>query len=75
MAYPGVAELLKRLRARDVRLALCTNKSGRVTGGMLAALGVGGAFDAVVSGDELPIASRTRGTCSTRSAARAARRR
>ncbi|MFS8099528.1 HAD-IA family hydrolase [Lentzea alba] len=53
-AYPGAEELLKRLRARGVRLALCTNKSGRITGGMLAALGLDEAFDAVVSGDELP---------------------
>ena len=52
--YPGAAELLKRLRARGIRLALCTNKSGRITGGMLKALGLGTAFDAVVSGDELP---------------------
>ncbi|MDT7783347.1 MAG: phosphoglycolate phosphatase, partial [Pseudonocardiales bacterium] len=53
-AYPGVEELLERLRARNIRLALCTNKSGRITGGMLKALGLGTAFDAVVSGDELP---------------------
>jgi phosphoglycolate phosphatase len=53
-AYPGAEELLKRLRARGVRLALCTNKSGRITGGMLRALGLDEAFDAVVSGDELP---------------------
>lgn len=52
--YPGVEELLKRLRSRGVRLALCTNKSGRITGGMLKALGLDTAFDAVVSGDELP---------------------
>lgn len=52
--YPGAAELLERLRARGIRLALCTNKSGRITGGMLTALGLGDAFDAVVSGDELP---------------------
>ncbi|GGU40742.1 HAD family hydrolase [Lentzea flava] len=54
VVYPGAAELLKRLRARGIRLALCTNKSGRITGGMLRALGLGEAFDAVVSGDELP---------------------
>ncbi|MEV6239718.1 HAD-IA family hydrolase [Lentzea sp. NPDC051838] len=53
-AYPGVEELLERLRDRGVRLALCTNKSGRITGGMLEALGLRAAFDAVVSGDELP---------------------
>lgn len=54
VVYPGVEELLKRLRARGVRLALCTNKSGRITGGMLRELELDGAFDAVVSGDELP---------------------
>jgi phosphoglycolate phosphatase len=53
-AYPGAEDLLQRLRARGVRLALCTNKSARITGGMLGALGLGEAFDAVVSGDELP---------------------
>ncbi|WP_346130296.1 HAD-IA family hydrolase [Lentzea roselyniae] len=54
VVHPGAEVLLKRLRARGVRLALCTNKSSRITGGMLRALGLDGAFDAVVSGDELP---------------------
>ncbi|WP_170166342.1 HAD family hydrolase [Lentzea atacamensis] len=75
VVHPGAEVLLKRLRARGVRLALCTNKSSRITGGMLRTPGLDGAFDAVVSGDELPTANRIRGICWKRSAARVARRR
>lgn len=54
VVYPGAAELLKRLRANGMRVAMCTNKSGRITGGLLAAVGLDSLFDAVVSGDTLP---------------------
>ncbi|MFF8385017.1 HAD family hydrolase [Streptomyces kanasensis] len=50
--YPGAVELLSRLRTAGIRTALCTNKAGGVTHALLGALGLDGAFDAVVTGDD-----------------------
>lgn len=51
--YPGAVAALDALQARGVRLAICTNKSGRFTVPLLEALGLLGRFDAVISGDTL----------------------
>lgn len=52
--YPGVPETLDRLLAAGLRLGLCTNKPGRVTRAVLAALGLAPRFAAVAGGDSLP---------------------
>ena len=49
--YPGVREGLALMRARGLRLACVTNKAARFTEPLLAAAGLAGFFDAVVSGD------------------------
>ncbi|WP_157879862.1 phosphoglycolate phosphatase [Streptomyces natalensis] len=53
--YPGAARLLDELRGCGVRLGICTNKSGRITGELLAALDLTERVDAVVTGDTLPV--------------------
>ncbi|MFT4198574.1 MAG: phosphoglycolate phosphatase [Pseudoxanthomonas sp.] len=53
-AYPGVADTLAALRARGVRLAVCTNKPGQFVRPLLAARGLLDFFDAgIVAGDTL----------------------
>lgn len=52
--YPGGRQTLEALRGRGIRLALVTNKEGRYTDRVLAAHGLRGLFDVVVSGDTLP---------------------
>jgi phosphoglycolate phosphatase len=52
--YPGVEAAMDGLAARGVRLALCTNKSERMTRLLLDALGWTGRFAAIVGGDTLP---------------------
>lgn len=54
-AYPGAGDALHGLRARGVRVALCTNKPERFIAPLLDALGWAGLFDAVVGGDTLPV--------------------
>jgi phosphoglycolate phosphatase len=49
--YPGAAEALNDLRARGVRLAICTNKPERLTRKLLNAFGWEAEFQAVVGGD------------------------
>lgn len=49
--YPGVVDLLDRLRARGVRCAVTTNKPGRAADALLRGLGVLDRFDAVVTPD------------------------
>jgi phosphoglycolate phosphatase len=53
--YPGVEESLTQLRERGARLACVTNKSGDFTVPLLERMGLAGWFDAVVSGDTLPV--------------------
>ncbi|TMJ16594.1 MAG: HAD family hydrolase [Alphaproteobacteria bacterium] len=50
-AYPGVEQALDALKARGVRLAICTNKPERLTHLLLDALAWRGRFDAIVGGD------------------------
>lgn len=52
--YPGVAEGLRLLAARGVRLGCVTNKAARFTEPLLAALGVADHFGIIISGDSLP---------------------
>ena len=52
--YPGVAQTLTELRADGFRLACVTNKASRFTRPLLRALGLAGAFDLILCGDELP---------------------
>ncbi len=50
--YPGVADLLLRLRARGVKLGLVTSKSRDTTEMAFRATGIGQLFDAVVCAGE-----------------------
>jgi phosphoglycolate phosphatase len=52
--YPGVAETLDRLAARDVRCGVVTNKPHEFSVSLLAHLGVASRFVAVVGGDSTP---------------------
>lgn len=52
--YPGAVAVLQRLAMSGLRLGLCTNKPQQATLGLLAALGIGRYFAAVVGGDLLP---------------------
>ena len=53
VAYPGADEALRGLRARGVRIALCTNKPERFIAPLLEALQWQTLFDAIVGGDTL----------------------
>ncbi|MCK9259704.1 MAG: phosphoglycolate phosphatase [Azoarcus sp.] len=53
--YPGVIEVLDELRERRLKLAVVTNKAGDFTLPLLERMGLTGYFDAVVSGDTLPV--------------------
>ena len=53
--FPGVPELLQRLRDDGVRLAVLTNKESRFAHRLLARLGIADAFDILVAGDSLPV--------------------
>ena len=49
--YPGAEPVLRGLRARGVRLALCTNKPSRFLLPLMRHLGVADVFDAMVGGE------------------------
>jgi len=49
--FEGAVDALKALKAQDWRLAVCTNKSARLTHPLLEALDLNRYFDAVVAGD------------------------
>lgn len=51
--YPGVEEALRGLRARGVKVALCTNKPARFIAPLLDALDWHALFDGIVGGDTL----------------------
>jgi len=53
--YPGVLQALSALRARDVKLGVCTNKPEVPTQNILSALQLDEFFDVVVGGDTLPV--------------------
>lgn len=52
--FDGAVAALEALKARGVKLAVCTNKVSGATWNILAALGLEHLFDAVVGGDETP---------------------
>jgi phosphoglycolate phosphatase len=52
--FPGVADALRALRARGLKLAVVTNKAARFVRPHLARAGIAEAFDALVGGDEAP---------------------
>ena len=52
--FDGVADALAQLRARDVPLAICTNKPEALVPPLLQHLGIGDAFALVLGGDSLP---------------------
>ena len=53
--YPNVEQAMDDLAALNVRLAICTNKSTRMTRLLLDALGWTDRFAAMVCGDTLPV--------------------
>lgn len=53
--YAEVDGALDALKARGVKLAICTNKPERLTHLLIDALGWRGRFDAIVGGDTLPV--------------------
>jgi phosphoglycolate phosphatase len=53
--FPHVEQAMDRLAALGVSLAVCTNKSTRMTGLLLDALGWTDRFAAIVCGDTLPV--------------------
>ena len=52
--FPGAQAMLSTLRARGLRLAICTNKPFRPAAAVLSALKLDGYFDEVLGGDSLP---------------------
>ncbi|MCL4767718.1 MAG: phosphoglycolate phosphatase [Hyphomicrobiaceae bacterium] len=52
LVHEHAGELLEQLRGQDVRLAVCTNKPQAITEDVLAKLGLGTSFQAVVGGLE-----------------------
>jgi phosphoglycolate phosphatase len=53
--YPNLGQAMDELAALGVRLAVCTNKSTRITRLLLDALGWTDRFAAIVCGDTLPV--------------------
>lgn len=53
--YEGLDAALDTLRARGVRLAICTNKGERLSHLLVEAIGWTGWFDAIVGGDTLAV--------------------
>ncbi|MDR1854081.1 MAG: phosphoglycolate phosphatase [Azoarcus sp.] len=53
--YPGVADLLATLHARDMKMAVVTNKATAFTLPLLEQFGFARYFGAVVCGDTLPV--------------------
>lgn len=52
--FDGVESALATLEGQGVKLAICTNKLEALTHGLIAALGWGDRFAAIVGGDTLP---------------------
>lgn len=52
--FDGVAEALQVLQARDVPMAICTNKPSALVQPLLDHLGIGTVFALVLGGDSLP---------------------
>jgi phosphoglycolate phosphatase len=52
--YPGTLDMLERLHARGLQLAVLTNKEQAFAHKLLALHGITGCFDLLVAGDSLP---------------------
>lgn len=52
--YPGAVAAIEALRARDVQIAIVTNKLTALSETLLAELGVRDLFDTVIGGDTIP---------------------
>lgn len=53
--FPGVLDQLEALRARDIKLGVCTNKAERLTRQLLQTLEIDHFFPVVIGGDTLPV--------------------
>jgi len=53
-AYPGAVDVLQRLKARGIKLSICTNKVHSATLEILKGLDLAQYFDVVIGGDTLP---------------------
>ena len=53
--YPGVRDMLDRLRAEGFRLGVCTNKSADLSAKVLEGVGLEDYFDQVIGGDTLAV--------------------
>jgi phosphoglycolate phosphatase len=51
--YPGVVEMLKAFKSRNIRLAICSNKPENLCKKVLNEVGLESFFDVVVGGDTL----------------------
>ena len=54
-AYPGVMDVLKKLKDEGIKLGVCTNKPQGPTDSILRELGMASFFDAVIGGDALAV--------------------
>lgn len=54
VVYPGVFEVLDRLRADGFLLGICTNKPEKTAHSVIPALGLADYFPAIICGDSLP---------------------
>jgi phosphoglycolate phosphatase len=52
--YPGVKDMLTRLKSQGYVLGVCTNKNLGLTRKVLDGMGIADHFDAVIGGDSLP---------------------
>jgi len=52
--FDGAIDMLKRLKARGLKLAICTNKPFGATMAILKALKLADYFDVIIGGDSLP---------------------
>ncbi|WP_163851075.1 HAD-IA family hydrolase [Pseudooceanicola aestuarii] len=55
LLYPGAMEAVTLLKSQGRRVAICTNKPEALAIRLMAELGVGGEFDALVGADTLPV--------------------
>lgn len=52
--YPGIAELLRELAARDIRMAVISNKNEDLSALILQTLGIHDLFEGICGGDTYP---------------------
>ncbi len=52
--FPGVPETLRMLRENGIKLALVTGSNAKSVAGVIKKIGMEGAFDTIVTGDDTP---------------------